>query len=147
VNAESDFHMNLEAKKTKSFTGIPGVRLQDSAVLHSMGKTMPRFREHLGTADGSIIRARRALLAAARAYAETGNPPPASRRPELYKVRQCETVLPPSVDWQVALADWHAMRTNDYPNWEHMSTRWRPEGPRQAPPEAQPNAPTAIASS
>jgi nitrite reductase/ring-hydroxylating ferredoxin subunit len=124
VAADSDFHMSVEAKKTKSFTGIPGVRLQDSAVIWSMGKIMPRFREHLGSADASIIRARRELLAAARALAEKGTPPPASQEPELYRVRPCETILTPTDDWQSRLDDWHHMRTNDYPNEEYMVPRW-----------------------
>jgi nitrite reductase/ring-hydroxylating ferredoxin subunit len=130
VSPASDFNMDLEAKKTKSFTGIPGVRLQDSAVIWSMGRIMPRHREHLGTADASIIRGRRALIAAATALAEHGTPPPASQQPELYRVRPCETILTPKDDWQTALSDWHNLRTNDYPNVEYMLPRWNRGAPR-----------------
>jgi hypothetical protein len=139
VNDENDFHMDLEAKKTKSFTGIPGVRLQDSAVIWSMGKQMKRYREHLGTADSTIIRARRVLLATMRGLQE-GKVPPSVNEPNLYKVRPCETILPPGVDWEVSLDDWHKMRTDEYPNVETMAKRWGamsgPGAPRQGQPVA-----------
>lgn len=139
VNAETDFHMDVEAKKTMSFTGIPGVRLQDSAVIYSMGKIMPRYREHLGTADASIIRARRTLIAAAKALQENGTPPPASQEPGMYRVRQCETILGPAQDWQTELADWHHMRTDAYPNLEIMDKRWNQRGGDRTPrPQAAP---------
>ena len=62
VNCENDFLMDADARRSKSFTGIPGVRLQDSAVIWSMGSIMNRPNEHLGTADAAIIRVRRRLL-------------------------------------------------------------------------------------
>jgi phthalate 4,5-dioxygenase oxygenase subunit len=139
VNKENDFHMDVEAKKTMSFTGIPGVRLQDSAVIYSMGKIMPRYREHLGTADASIIRARRVLIAAAKALQESGTPPPASQEPEMYRVRQCETILAPAQDWQTELDAWHHMRTDAYPNLEIMDKRWNSRGGDRTPrPQAAP---------
>jgi hypothetical protein len=138
VSAATDFNMNVEAKKTKSFTGIPGVRLQDSAVIYSMGRVKPRYREHLGSADASIIRARRELLAAAKGLAENGTPPPASQDASLYRVRPCETILTPNDDWRSRLDDWHHMRTDQYPNEEYMLPRWnRSRGPGQ-PRQEQP---------
>ena len=64
---ETDFHMDLWAKKNKNFTGIPSVRQQDAAIEWSMGAIMDRTKEHLGTADASIIRG-----AAATAVGGTG---------------------------------------------------------------------------
>jgi nitrite reductase/ring-hydroxylating ferredoxin subunit len=128
ANRENDFHMDLDAKKSKSFTGIPGVRLQDEAVIWSMGSIMPRYREHLGTADATIIAARRSLLAAAKELQENGTPPPASTKPELYRVRPCETVLPAAADWQEALGDWLNCRTTEYPGWDIMVKRWNRGG-------------------
>jgi hypothetical protein len=115
VNPETDFHMNLEAKKTRNFTGIPTVRQQDAALEWSMGPIMDRTKEHLGTADAVIIRARRHILAAARALEEDGTPPPGSENPELYKVRSCTSFVAPGEDWQEALGDWHYARTTEYP--------------------------------
>ena len=76
ANMENDFLMNHEVKKTKSFTGIPSVRLQDDAVITSMGPIMDRTKEHLGTADATIIRVRRRMIEAARALRDRGVTPP-----------------------------------------------------------------------
>ena len=50
ISPETDFHMDLWAKKNKNFTGIPSVRQQDAAIEWSMGAIMDRTKEHLGTA-------------------------------------------------------------------------------------------------
>ena len=76
---------------------------------------MDRTKEHLGTADAVIIRARRHILAAARALEEDGTPPPGSEQPELYKVRSCTSFVAPGEDWQEALGDWHYARSTEYP--------------------------------
>jgi hypothetical protein len=93
-----------------------------------MGRIMPRFREHLGSADASIIKARLELLAAVKTLTENGTPPPASQDPSLYRVRPCETILTPTDDWQTKLDDWHHMRTDQYPNEEYMLPRWNRGG-------------------
>ena len=116
ISPETDFHMDLWAKKNRNFTGIPSVRQQDAALEWSMGSIMDRTREHLGTADAAIIRTRRKLIASARAFAEDGTPPPGSQNPEWYTVRSCETVLPPEDDWQKALEPWVTAATTDYPD-------------------------------
>ena len=115
MSPETDFHMDLEAKKKFNYTGIPSVRQQDAALEWSMGPIMDRTKEHLGTADATVIKSRRRLIAAARAFAEDGTPPPGSQNPELYKVRSCSVVLSGDQDWQEALGDWFYARTTDYP--------------------------------
>ena len=115
ASPETDFFMDLDVKKTKNATGIPSVRLQDSAVLWSMGPIMDRTLEHLCTTDSAIIKVRRKLLAAARQLREDGTPPPGVEHPELYNVRSCNVSLPPDADWEEALADWHYARTKEYP--------------------------------
>jgi len=79
----------------------------------SMGPTMDRSKEHLGTTDTAIIKARQVLLRAARALREHGTPPPGVDQPELYRVRSCSAMLPEGVDWRTALDDWHRARTNE----------------------------------
>ncbi len=115
ASPETDFLMDLDVKKTKNATGIPSVRLQDSAVLWSMGPIMDRTLEHLCTTDSAIIKVRRKLLAAARQLREDGTPPPGVEHPELYNVRSCNVSLPPETNWEEALADWHYARTKEYP--------------------------------
>ena len=120
---DSDFLMDVRAKRTRNATGIPTVRLQDSAVIHSMGRIMDRTREHLGTTDVSIIRARRMLLRAAARLREDGTPPPGSERPQDYYVRSCAAILPPGADWEAELDDWHNCRTSEPPRKVAESNR------------------------
>jgi phthalate 4,5-dioxygenase len=123
VNQENSFAMDAEARHTKSFTGIPGVRLQDSAVIWSMGPIMNRPGEHLGTADAAIIRVRRRLLEATKALRDQGTRPPGADDASVYTVRSCLTVLPPEANWLDALADWHNARTLEHPNPGFMGRR------------------------
>jgi hypothetical protein len=98
---ENEFLLDRELQKSgKSYSGIPGgARPQDMAVTYSMGAIYNRSREHLGTTDQLIIRTRRRIINAARAFAEHGTPPPAVDQPELYRQRSGGTILPRNVDW------------------------------------------------
>ena len=111
---DSDFLMDLESKKLNT-TGIPSVRLQDDAVLTSMGPIMDRTLEHLCTSDAAIIKVRRKLIDAARALRDFGTVPPGVENPEWYALRSCNVSLPPGADWEAELADWHYTRTTEYP--------------------------------
>ena len=119
---DTDFLMDLEAKK-KNFTGIPAVRLQDAAVIWSMGPIMDRTAEHLGTSDAAIIRVRRKLIAAAKALRDHGTVPPGVDDPTLYTVRSCNVSLPAGSDWEEALGDWLHARTIKYPGGNTVARR------------------------
>jgi phthalate 4,5-dioxygenase len=110
---ENDFLIDRQLQREHTFTGIPTIRLQDAAMTTSMGIIMDRTKEHLGTTDMTIIRARQRLIRAARALREQGTPPPGAREPGLYRVRSCSAVLPDGVDWRIALQDWHEARTDE----------------------------------
>lgn len=56
------------------FSGIRGTVTEDHAVQESMGPIYDRSREHLGTSDLAVIRMRRVLLGALRAF-ERGTEP------------------------------------------------------------------------
>jgi phenylpropionate dioxygenase-like ring-hydroxylating dioxygenase large terminal subunit len=120
---ENDYMLDREVQKTMNFTGIPTVRLQDAAMTGSMGPIMDRSREHLGTTDTMIIQTRRRLLKAARALREHGVTPPCVDDASAYAARSCSAILPPDVDWKVALADWHAARTTELPSARVASDR------------------------
>lgn len=77
---------------------------------------MDRTKEHLGTADAAVIRARRRFLNMAIALRDRGIVPAPVDHPELFRVRSTSTVLAPDVDWKVALADWHSARSTVLPN-------------------------------
>jgi phthalate 4,5-dioxygenase len=111
----NDFMVNWEVKKTRSFTGIASVRLQDDTVITSMGPIMKRWQEHLGTADATIIRVRRRMIDAARAYVDRGVLPPGVDHPEFYRVRSCQAILPADVDWRTAMDNWHNCRGTEHP--------------------------------
>jgi hypothetical protein len=64
-----------------------------------MGPIYRRNQEHLGTSDVMIIRTRRRLINAAKAFAETGAVPPGVDEPWLYRIRSGGILLPRSADW------------------------------------------------
>jgi nitrite reductase/ring-hydroxylating ferredoxin subunit len=80
--------------RSESYTGIPGVILEDIAVTESMGPVYDRPREHLGSADTYTIRVRRRLIAAAKALAEDGTAPQGVDDPEAALIRSGTIDLP-----------------------------------------------------
>jgi phthalate 4,5-dioxygenase len=99
-NKTNDYLQDREAQRTRaSYSGIPGIRQQDMAVTESMGPIYDRSREHLGTSDGMIIRARRRWIAAAKALRDGGAMPPGVDQPQIYRQRSGEIILPRSADW------------------------------------------------
>jgi len=82
------------------FSGIPREgKLQDIAVMESMGYIGDRVKEHLGRSDSMIILVRRTLVNAARAHRDAGEVHKTVDNPTLYKVRSAEVLLPKEVDW------------------------------------------------
>jgi hypothetical protein len=96
-----------------------------------MGSIMDRTREHLGTADATIIRVRRRMLDAITALRDQGVTPPAADQPDLYRVRSCQAILPAGQDWRPALADWHTCRTTAHPTGGFKPFRPYVEGSRR----------------
>jgi hypothetical protein len=113
---ENDFMLDRETQKTGSFTGIPTIRIQDGAMFWSMGPIMDRTKEHLGTADAAVIRARRRFIKMARDLREQGTVPAGVDVPELWKQRSCQTWLDAETSWKETLADWHAARSDVLPS-------------------------------
>jgi hypothetical protein len=77
---------------------------------------MDRTKEHLGTADATIIRVRRRFIAAARALEADGVVPPGVENSQDYKIRSCQAVLGPDMDWLQTLDQWHHANTTEYPD-------------------------------
>jgi phthalate 4,5-dioxygenase oxygenase subunit len=104
ANAANDYKIDREAqRKNEIYTGITGIFLQDQAVTESMGAVEDRTKERLGTSDSMIIKSRRRVLNAARAFQE-GVTPPGVDNPEAYSVRTGDVVLPNAVDWMEGTA-------------------------------------------
>src|SRR6185369_96935 len=72
-DAANDYMIDRDAQSAmESYTGIQGIPEQDKAMNESMGAVMDRSREHLGTTDQMVIRTRRRLIDAAKAFERTG---------------------------------------------------------------------------
>jgi hypothetical protein len=96
---DNDYMIDYAAQKTARFSGIPGGWNQDSAVQESMGAIANRPREHLGTADSGLIAARRYFVKVAKAFRDSHTPPSGLDRPEIFRVRPGQTLLPRGADW------------------------------------------------
>jgi phenylpropionate dioxygenase-like ring-hydroxylating dioxygenase large terminal subunit len=99
-NMSNDYLIDREDQASgKSYTGIPGIRQQDMAMVETMGPIYDRTHEHLGTTDSMIIRARRRWIAAAKAFRDHGVLPGVVDNPRLYRQRSGDCILPRSLDW------------------------------------------------
>ncbi|MDE3078002.1 MAG: aromatic ring-hydroxylating dioxygenase subunit alpha, partial [Chloroflexota bacterium] len=104
ANAGNDYQRSREAMATDSFSGIPGIPLQDQAMQESMGAIYDRANEHLATSDMGVIAVRRLWLRSARELREGGVAPPGVYQPEAYRVRSTAVILPKAADW-IALSN------------------------------------------
>ena len=113
ATAENDYMIDREVQRAETYTGIPGIHLQDQAITESMGPIYERTREHLGTSDRMVILTRRRMIAAAKALAEHGEVPLSVDNPELFMVRSGGVVLPRSADWLDATVDLRKAQVGD----------------------------------
>jgi phthalate 4,5-dioxygenase len=102
ANRTNDYHIDRTMQRTKTYTGIPTIPLQDQSITESMGPIYDRSQEHLGSTDAMIIQVRRRLLDAAHAFDEDAITPPGVDHPEQYRVRTASVVLDRGADWQAA---------------------------------------------
>ena len=106
ANRTNDYMIDYERQRTKMFSGIPrDGKLQDMAVMESMGAIYERPMEHLGRLDTMIIVVRRILLANAKALRDQGIVHATVDNPKLYRVRSAEVMLKEGVDWFEATED------------------------------------------
>ncbi len=106
ANASNDYLIDYEAQRTNRFSGVPTIALQDQAMTCSMGAVSDRTKEHLGTTDAAIIKARRCLINAAKALRDHGVTPPGVDNPGLFRVRSASVILPTNADWVRATEDY-----------------------------------------
>ena len=71
----------------------------------STGEIYDRTQEHLGISDSAIIRTRRRLILAAKNLHDLGIEPSSVVDSDVYGIRSAAIVLPRSVDWIEASAD------------------------------------------
>jgi phthalate 4,5-dioxygenase oxygenase subunit len=102
ANRSNDYQIDRGVQRTKTYTGIPTIPLQDQAITESMGPIYDRSQEHLGSTDAMVIQVRRRLLDAAYALRDEGITPPGVDHPEQYRVRTASVILDRNVEWQAA---------------------------------------------
>ncbi|MDA0240870.1 MAG: Rieske 2Fe-2S domain-containing protein, partial [Proteobacteria bacterium] len=98
ANRDNDYLKDLDAQRTQTYSGMPGVRAEDAAMAESQGPILDRTLEHLGTSDTAIIRMRRLLVDAAKAL-EQGEEPAPAKGGKLYAVRSHSVVIQEDADF------------------------------------------------
>lgn len=99
-NIDNDYDIDRQRQATDSFTGIPGIRIQDMAVQEDQGGPIcDRTIEHLGTSDRAIVATRRLLLRAAREL-EDGIEPYQAQNAETFRMRAIAMEAPQDQDWE-----------------------------------------------
>src|SRR5690606_20899602 len=106
ANKRNDYMRDFELEKTLQFCGIIFAgNLQDRAMTELMCNEdgiepiYDRSKEHLGTTDGMVIRARRKMIRAARELQATGKAPANAVDPSISGVRSASVILPPRANW------------------------------------------------
>ena len=99
MNKDNDYGIDREVQRTKTFTGIKSISVQDSGIQESMGAICDRTKEHLGTSDSAVIAMRRMYLQACRDLLE-GNEPFVPRKGSAYRVRSVADVMDRSVTFE-----------------------------------------------
>ncbi|MFM9966830.1 MAG: Rieske 2Fe-2S domain-containing protein [Burkholderiales bacterium] len=94
-NRRNDYLIDRMLQREYSYSGIKGNNAQDAAIIENQGPTpiYDRTQESLGATDLGIARARRRLLAEAKALQE-GKEPELAMKGDLYKVRPIAVFVP-----------------------------------------------------
>jgi phenylpropionate dioxygenase-like ring-hydroxylating dioxygenase large terminal subunit len=102
-NRRNDYEIDRDEQRRNKgyagYTGIKGVNLQDQAITESMGPIYDRGQERLGTSDTMIIRVRRRLLEAVKAFRDHAIDPPSVDHPEAWLQRAGGTFIPKGANW------------------------------------------------
>ncbi len=100
-NWSNDYLIDRDMQQRgESFSGVPGIPLQDQMVQESMGVIVDRTLEHLGSSDRMVMITRKALLDAVRDYSEKGILPRVLNEPGLAKqATGGDMLVAKGVDW------------------------------------------------
>jgi phthalate 4,5-dioxygenase oxygenase subunit len=135
-NVASDYGIDREVQRHKSFTGIDGVLLQDQAITESMGKVIDHDFEHLGYSDLMVIQTRRRLIEAAQAWQRDRTVPPGVDNPQAYLAFYAgDLLMKEERDWQEIYRDFP--RVSVAPDGRVVAAPARPGWPSGAAAEAE----------
>ena len=108
-NKANEYGISRADQKTKSFTGIPGIRVQDMAVQEDQkGPISDRTTEHLGTSDLGVIATRQRLLKQLKGL-QQGAEPAEPRNPQAFNIRSLAMTADRAIPWQ-ELMERHMVR-------------------------------------
>lgn len=111
ANPENDFLVDRELQASgKSYTGVLGVKEQDSAIQYSQGVIHDRTKELLVQTDLAVSRFREILLKAAADIAN-GEAPLGSLAPDHYNVGHGDTVSPRTETFEKVLLERFGSKT------------------------------------
>jgi phenylpropionate dioxygenase-like ring-hydroxylating dioxygenase large terminal subunit len=104
ANKSNNYLIDREDQRKRTFTGIKAIPNQDLAVTQEQGPgwIADRSLEKLTSSDTAIVAMRKRLLDAAKALQE-GIEPPEAKRPQAYRVRPIDTLLPRDVGVEEAV--------------------------------------------
>ena len=104
---ENNYRRDFEIERTQDFSGIKGIGMQDAAMQEGMGAIYDRSKEHLGTTDLAIIRARQLWLRSAREFRDRGAAPRGANDAAAYRVRSGAVMLAKNdpVSWVEAVRE------------------------------------------
>jgi hypothetical protein len=91
-----------DAMRTRSFTGIDGVIIEDHALAEIQGPVVDRTRERLGATDAAVEALRRHLLDGARALVSGGDPLGVHASIPFGRIAGADFVKPIGTPWQEA---------------------------------------------
>ena len=99
-NKKNDYNIDREVQRTKSYSGITGINLQDQAMSESMGEIVDRTVERLAPSDIMITQTRKHIIRAVQAYQKDGTLPKSATDPSVYRdVRGGQFVAPDGEEW------------------------------------------------
>ncbi len=105
ANPENDFLVDRELQASgKSFTGVRGVKEQDSAIQYSQGVIHDRTKELLLQTDLAVSRFREILIEAANGNTN-GEPPLGSTSPDYYNVGHGDAVSSRTEEFEQVLLE------------------------------------------
>ena len=100
-NRDNNYLQDRVAMRDGSFTGIRGIPNQDIAMWETMGPIADRTREVLGASDVAVVKFRRVMVDAAKAWqrGEAAIGADSQGVPQV-RIRSFEGVVPKAVQWQ-----------------------------------------------
>ena len=96
ANLGNDHIIDRDIQKAQSYSGIEGLDIQDTAVTESMGPIVDHELEHLAQSDLLVVRTRRKMLDAMRAWQKDRRLPAALDKPDTYVSRWSGHVIAPN---------------------------------------------------